>query len=164
MSECELYGGLFVPCRISVLLGRKREKAPRKNPPNVTFSCFRMATFRPATQKYATFHALRSRLLFVVFIVTLFVQQGICFNFYHNTVIKYYLLLLHKHCFINFAFIFCPWKLCILRDHEIRKVTQALISLKLYCIFELKKNVFTYIHLPPYGISFYLRNVLYSKK
>jgi len=32
----------------------------------VTFSCFRMATFRPATQKCATFHALRFRLLFVV--------------------------------------------------------------------------------------------------
>jgi len=23
--------------------------------------------------------------------------------------------------------------------------------------------MFTYIHMPPYGISFYLRNVLYSK-
>jgi len=34
----------------------------------VTFSCFRMATFRPATRKYATFHALRFRLLFVVFL------------------------------------------------------------------------------------------------
>jgi len=32
----------------------------------VTFSCFRMATFRPTTRKYATFHALRFRLLFVV--------------------------------------------------------------------------------------------------
>jgi len=32
----------------------------------VTFSCFRMATFCPATRKYATFHALRFRLLFVV--------------------------------------------------------------------------------------------------
>ena len=45
---------------------RKREKAPRENPPNGDFSCFRMATFRPATRKYATFHALRFRLLFVV--------------------------------------------------------------------------------------------------
>ena len=32
----------------------------------MTFSCFRMATFRPATRKYATFHALRVRLLIVV--------------------------------------------------------------------------------------------------
>ena len=27
----------------------------------VSFSCFRMATFRPATRKYATFYALRFR-------------------------------------------------------------------------------------------------------
>ena len=32
----------------------------------MTFSCFRMATFRPATRKYVKFHALRFRLLFVV--------------------------------------------------------------------------------------------------
>ena len=32
----------------------------------VTFSCFRMATFRPATRKYAIFHALRFRLMFVI--------------------------------------------------------------------------------------------------
>ena len=32
----------------------------------VTFSCFYKATFRPATRKYATFHALRFWLLFVV--------------------------------------------------------------------------------------------------
>jgi len=32
----------------------------------MTFSCFRMATFRPTTRKYATFHALRFQLLFVV--------------------------------------------------------------------------------------------------
>jgi len=32
----------------------------------VTFSRFRMATFRQATRKYATFHTLRFRLLFVV--------------------------------------------------------------------------------------------------
>jgi len=32
----------------------------------VTFSCFRMATFRPATRKYDTFHASPFRLLFVV--------------------------------------------------------------------------------------------------
>jgi len=30
----------------------------------MTFSCFRMVTFRPATRKYATFHALRFWLLF----------------------------------------------------------------------------------------------------
>jgi len=32
----------------------------------MTFSCFRMATFRPATRKYAKFYALRFWLLFVV--------------------------------------------------------------------------------------------------
>jgi len=32
----------------------------------MTFSCFRMVTVCPATRKYATFHALRFRLLFVV--------------------------------------------------------------------------------------------------
>ena len=32
----------------------------------MTFSCFRMVIFRPATRKYATLHALRFRLLFVV--------------------------------------------------------------------------------------------------
>ena len=41
-----------------------------------------------------------------------------------------------KHCFVNFAFISCPLKLCILRDHEKKKlsgkVTQTLLSLKLY--------------------------------
>jgi len=35
-------------------------------PQMMTFSCFRMATLRPATRKYATFYALRFRLLFVV--------------------------------------------------------------------------------------------------
>jgi len=34
----------------------------------VSFSCFRITTFRPATRKYATFHALRFRLLFVVYL------------------------------------------------------------------------------------------------
>jgi len=34
----------------------------------VTFSCFRMATFRPATRKYDTFHASPFRLLFVVYL------------------------------------------------------------------------------------------------
>jgi len=32
----------------------------------MTFSCFRMTTFHPATRKYATSYALRFRLLFVV--------------------------------------------------------------------------------------------------
>jgi len=42
---------------------------------------------------------------------------------------------MQKHCLINFAFIFCPVQLCILRDHEKElsgKVRQALLSLKLY--------------------------------
>ena len=44
----------------------KREKAPREKPPNGDIFVLRMATFRPATRKYATFHALRVCLLFVV--------------------------------------------------------------------------------------------------
>ena len=43
--------------------GKRRHAKPRQR---VTFSCFRMATFRPATRKYATSHALRFRLLFVL--------------------------------------------------------------------------------------------------
>jgi len=50
-----------------VLSPFRGKKPPRENPPNGDFFlCFRMATFRPATRKYATFHALRFRLLFVV--------------------------------------------------------------------------------------------------
>jgi len=51
-----------VPCRIIVFSGQNSEKAPRENPPNGDF----FVTFRPATRKYATFHAMRFRLLFVV--------------------------------------------------------------------------------------------------
>ena len=43
-----------------------RKVATQKNRQMLTFSCFRMATFRPATRKHATFHALRFRLLFIV--------------------------------------------------------------------------------------------------
>jgi len=46
--------------------GAKTRKVATQNPPNDDFSCFSMATFRPATRKYATFHALRFRLLLVV--------------------------------------------------------------------------------------------------
>jgi len=47
--------------------GAKRRKAPRDNPPNGHFSCFRMTTFRPATWNLNdTFHASPYRLLFVV--------------------------------------------------------------------------------------------------
>ena len=42
----------------------RSEKAKRRH--IVTFSCFRMATFRPATRKYDTFHASPFRVLFVV--------------------------------------------------------------------------------------------------
>jgi len=34
----------------------------------MTCSCFRIATFRPTTRKYATFYALRFRILFVVYL------------------------------------------------------------------------------------------------
>ena len=52
-----------------VLLCFRGEKAPRETPPHgdfFVFSCFRMATFRPATRKFDTFHASPFRLLFVV--------------------------------------------------------------------------------------------------
>jgi len=49
-----------------VFSGRKGEKAPRENTPMVILAGFRVATFRPATRKYDTFHASPFRLLFVV--------------------------------------------------------------------------------------------------
>ena len=61
-----IYVGWFVPFRIFLFGGRKCERRHAKTRQMVTFSCFRTATFRPATPKYATFHALRFRLLFVV--------------------------------------------------------------------------------------------------
>ena len=53
-------------CAISYYLvfGAKRRHAKTRQ--MVTFSCFHMATLRPATRKYDTFHALPFRLLFVV--------------------------------------------------------------------------------------------------
>ena len=53
-------------CAISYyrVFGAKRRHAKTRQ--MVTFSCFRMATFRPATRKYDTFHASPFRLLFVV--------------------------------------------------------------------------------------------------
>jgi len=72
---------------------------------------------------------------------------------------------MHKHCFINFSFTVCTLKLCILRNHEKWKRNTGI------AIFEIKseikkngKNAFTYIYLPPYGIPFSLRKVLYSKE
>ena len=55
-----------MPCRISVFSRRNRERSQRENPPNDDFGGFPLSTFRPATRKYATIHALRFRLLFVV--------------------------------------------------------------------------------------------------
>ena len=58
-----------MPCRIIVFSGRKGEKAKRRHAKTrqmVTFSCFRMAIFRPTTRKYDIFHASPFRLLFVV--------------------------------------------------------------------------------------------------
>jgi len=55
-----------VPCSIIVWSGQKGDRAPRENPPNGDFSSFRMATFHPATGKYAPLDALRFRLLFVL--------------------------------------------------------------------------------------------------
>jgi len=45
------YGGWFVPCRISVFSGRKREKAPRENPPNGDFFVFSHGDFSPRHTK-----------------------------------------------------------------------------------------------------------------
>jgi len=50
------------------VFGAKRRKTHAKTRQMVTFSCFRMATFRPATRKYDTFHASPFRLQFVVFL------------------------------------------------------------------------------------------------
>jgi len=49
---------------LSCFRGEKAKRRHAKIRQMVT--CFRMATFRHATRKYATFHALRFRLLFVV--------------------------------------------------------------------------------------------------
>jgi len=46
------------------VFGAKRRHAKTRQ--MVTCSCFRMATFRPATRNYDTFHASTFRLLFVV--------------------------------------------------------------------------------------------------
>ena len=45
----------------------------------------------------------------------------------------------------------------------VRKSITGIAFFKIILEFEKKydENVFTYIPLPPYGISFYLRNVLY---
>jgi len=45
---------------------KRRHAITRKMVKNQYLAGFRLATFRPATRKYATFHALRFRLLFVV--------------------------------------------------------------------------------------------------
>ena len=46
------------------VFGAKRRHAKTRQ--MVTFSCFRMATFRPAIRKYDTFYASPFRLLFVI--------------------------------------------------------------------------------------------------
>jgi len=51
---------------LSCFRGEKAKKRHAKTRQIVTFSCFRMATYRPATRKYDTFHASPFRLLFVV--------------------------------------------------------------------------------------------------
>jgi len=51
---------------LSCSWGEMAKKRHAKTRQMVTFSCFRMATFRPATRKYDTFHASSFRLLLVV--------------------------------------------------------------------------------------------------
>ena len=73
---------------------------------------------------------------------------------------------MYKQCFNNFEFIFCPCVLYVsMKNKTIRKINTGIAMFKIILEFEKKyKKLFTYIHLPPYGISFYLRNVLYSKE
>jgi len=54
------------PCKDTTNRGENVKGRHAKTRQMLTYSYFRMASFRPATRKYATFHALRSRLLFVV--------------------------------------------------------------------------------------------------
>jgi len=51
LASSQVYGGWFVPCRISVFLGRKREKAPRKTPPNGDFFVFSHGDLSPRHTK-----------------------------------------------------------------------------------------------------------------
>jgi len=51
---------------LSCFRGEKAKRRHAKTRQMVTYSCFRMATFRPATRKYDTFHASPFCLLFVV--------------------------------------------------------------------------------------------------
>ena len=51
---------------VSCFRGEKAKKRHANPRQMVIFSCFRMATFRDATQKYDTFHGSPFRLLFVV--------------------------------------------------------------------------------------------------
>jgi len=49
---------------------------------------------------------------------------------------------MHKHCFFNVAFIFCPSKLCSLRETG--------IAIKIILQFEKgRKQCVSYIHLHP---------------
>ena len=51
-----------------------------------------------------------------------------------------------------------------MKNKTIRKSNTGIARIPVIeIILEFEKNVFTYISLPPCGVSFYLRNVLYSK-
>jgi len=45
---------------------------------------------------------------------------------------------MHKHCFINFSFIVCTLKLCILRNHEKRKRNTGIAIFEITSEFEKK--------------------------
>ena len=49
-----------------------------------------------------------------------------------------------------------------MEKETIKKSNTGIVIFKLSLEFE--ENVFTYFHLPPYGISFYLRNVFYFQR
>jgi len=47
----ESYGGWFVPCRINMFSGRKRERSPRENPPNGDLGGFSHGDLSPRQAK-----------------------------------------------------------------------------------------------------------------
>ena len=65
MSSCfsaYFYGGWFVPCRISVFSGRKRESSPCENPPNGDFGGFSHGDLSPRQAENATHEMSRTLL------------------------------------------------------------------------------------------------------
>ena len=49
---------------------------------------------------------------------------------------------MHKHCFINFAFIFCPWTVCIVCDQSYTGIAIFAIILECESIFKMCLHTF----------------------